>query len=33
MCCVLIVAVSIYSRSLDVRPSDELRNALKNLNR
>ena len=31
MCCVLIVAVSVYSRSVDVRPSDELRNALKNL--
>ena len=29
MCCVLIVAVSIYSRVLDVRPSDELRDALK----
>lgn len=29
MCCVLIVAVSVYSRVLDVRPSDELRDALK----
>src|SRR5262249_13450845 len=29
LCVVLVVAVTIYSRVLDVRPSDELRNALK----
>lgn len=29
MACVLVVAVSVYSRVLDVRPSDELRAALK----
>ncbi len=29
MCLVLLVAVAIYSRVLDVRPSDELRDALK----
>lgn len=29
MCVVLVVAVSVYSRAADVRPSDELRNARK----
>ncbi len=29
MCLVLLVAVAVYSRVLDVRPSDELRDALK----
>ena len=29
MCAVLLVAVAIYSRARDVRPSDELRAALK----
>jgi predicted MFS family arabinose efflux permease len=31
MCVVLLVAVAIYSRAADVRPSDELRKALKEL--
>jgi hypothetical protein len=29
MCAVLLLAVAIYSRARDVRPSDELRAAMK----